>query len=231
MMETEPSRDRHALSSSTTKKLPDSCGRELDVESERLQPFAQAGGGAGELYSLQSVLGRRRATARGTWTQSGVRHQLPVQLDNGLTAQKLRPTSIPTPLTPYRVSSVGVPAGMVNLTVPGGSFTATLRVSLSQALSHGLSDLAHPQAQLLDTRRREQGHIVKRALPINCRNYQLGERVYRWEQRLARKRRYRKMSEDEPIWGALRAARARRCGQFGGRKRHDPFDLPAAIVS
>src|SRR5713101_1407974 len=49
-----------------------------------------AGCGAGELCRLQSVLWRRRATARGTWSQSVVRHQLPVQLDNGLTAPKLR---------------------------------------------------------------------------------------------------------------------------------------------
>jgi len=78
------------------------------------------GGGAAKLYSLQSVLRRRRALARGPWPQCVVRHQLPVQLDNGLTAPKFRPdpTSVPTPLTPYRVSSVVVPSGIVNLTIP-----------------------------------------------------------------------------------------------------------------
>jgi hypothetical protein len=48
---------------------------------------SMAGCGAGELCSLQSVLRRERA---GHWTQSVVRHELPVHLDNGLTALKLR---------------------------------------------------------------------------------------------------------------------------------------------
>ena len=75
--------------------------------------MAWRGAGDSTVYKACSGANRRPAS---TWTQYAVRHQLPVQLDDGLTAPKWWPTSLPTPQARYSVSSVAVCCHMLNLT-------------------------------------------------------------------------------------------------------------------
>ncbi len=79
------------------------------VDESTSTPHLQSGvARSWRFYSLQSVLRRRAEPTASAWTQYAVRHQLAVQLDDGLTAPKWWPTSVPTPHARYSVSSVAV---------------------------------------------------------------------------------------------------------------------------
>src|SRR4030095_14390065 len=74
--------------------------------------------GAGDSTVYKACSGADLCKQTSTWQQYAVRHQLPVQLDDGLTAPKWWPTSLPTPQARYSVSSVAVCCHMLNLTEP-----------------------------------------------------------------------------------------------------------------
>ncbi len=110
--------------------------------------------GAGDSTVYKACSGADRPPAS-TWTQYAVRHQPPVQLDDGLPAPKWWPTSLPTPQPQYSVSSVAVCSHMLNLT---GHYRHTLGHTAERARETGLksadrslfrvdcaSECAHPQ--------------------------------------------------------------------------------------
>lgn len=72
--------------------------------------------GAGDSTAYKACSGASPTARARAWTQYAVRHQLPVQPDDGLPAPQWWPISVPTPATQYSVSSVAVSIDMLNLT-------------------------------------------------------------------------------------------------------------------